>query len=282
MILDSLRYWVTEMHVDGFRFDLLSALTRTGKDVDMRSHLLVAIGQDPVLRHVKLIAEPWDASMDGYRVGEFPPPWVEWNDQFRDEIRDFWLRGTPGDPRRRHPAGRLLRPVRRRRPLAVRLGQLRHRPRRLHRARPGQLRPQAQRGERRGQPGRHRQQPVLEPRRRGRDHRRGDPRGCAAAAGRQPDGDALPVQRRPDDHRRRRARPHPGRQQQPLLPGQRDLLDRLAPPTTPGSTSTRSPRRRCGCAASTPRCASGTGSRAGRPSAAAPRTWPGCTPTAAR
>ena len=95
MILDSLRYWVTEMHVDGFRFDLLSALTRTGKEVDMASHLLVAIGQDPVLRHVKLIAEPWDASGDGYRVGEFPPPWIEWNDQFRDEIRDFWLRGKP-------------------------------------------------------------------------------------------------------------------------------------------------------------------------------------------
>ncbi|QIG43769.1 glycogen debranching protein GlgX [Nocardioides anomalus] len=90
MVLDSLRYWVTEMHVDGFRFDLLSALARTGQVVDMRSHLLVAIGQDPVLRHVKLIAEPWDASADGYRVGEYPPPWVEWNDQFRDELRDFW------------------------------------------------------------------------------------------------------------------------------------------------------------------------------------------------
>ncbi|GAB3259059.1 glycogen debranching protein GlgX [Nocardioides dilutus] len=95
MILDSLRYWVTEMRVDGFRFDLLSALTRTGKQVDMSSHLLVAIGQDPVLRHVKLVAEPWDASGDGYRVGEFPPPWIEWNDQFRDEIRDFWLHGSP-------------------------------------------------------------------------------------------------------------------------------------------------------------------------------------------
>src|SRR3712207_6152445 len=91
MILDSLRYWVNEMHVDGFRFDLLSALARTGQRVDMNAHLLTAIGQDPVLRHVKLIAEPWDLSMDGYRVGEFPPPWIEWNDQFRDEIRDFWL-----------------------------------------------------------------------------------------------------------------------------------------------------------------------------------------------
>ncbi len=96
LILDSLRYWVTEMHVDGFRFDLMSALTRTGYDVDMNSDLLVAIGQDPVLRHVKLIAEPWDASMDGYLVGGMPPPWVEWNDQYRDEIRDFWRNHNHG------------------------------------------------------------------------------------------------------------------------------------------------------------------------------------------
>ena len=96
MILDSLRYWVNEMHVDGFRFDLLSALTRTDQVVDMGSHLITAIGQDPVLRHVKLIAEPWDASMDGYRVGEFPPPWVEWNDQYRDTMRDFWRGHSSG------------------------------------------------------------------------------------------------------------------------------------------------------------------------------------------
>ncbi|MCX6401451.1 MAG: glycogen debranching protein GlgX [Propionibacteriales bacterium] len=101
LILDSLRYWVSEMHVDGFRFDLMSAITRTaGTDairVDMACKLLIAIGQDPVLRHVKLITEPWDVSMDGYLVGGMPPPWVEWNDQFRDTIRDFWrgqARGT--------------------------------------------------------------------------------------------------------------------------------------------------------------------------------------------
>jgi pullulanase/glycogen debranching enzyme len=90
LILDSLRYWVDEMHVDGFRFDLTSALARTGHDIDMRSAFLATISQDPVLRHVKLIAEPWDASMDGYQVGSFPPPWVEWNDHYRDVIRDFW------------------------------------------------------------------------------------------------------------------------------------------------------------------------------------------------
>ncbi|MDQ6522479.1 glycogen debranching protein GlgX [Nocardioides sp. LHD-245] len=100
LILDSLRYWVTEMHVDGFRFDLMSALTRTaGPDavsVDMACKLLIAIGQDPVLRHVKLIAEPWDTSMDGYLVGGMPPPWVEWNDQYRDTIRDFWRGHSDG------------------------------------------------------------------------------------------------------------------------------------------------------------------------------------------
>jgi glycogen debranching enzyme GlgX len=96
LILDSLRHWVTEMHVDGFRFDLASALTRTGQEVDMAGHLLTTIGQDPVLRHVKLIAEPWDASKDGYRVGEFPPPWVEWNDQYRDTMRDFWRSSSDG------------------------------------------------------------------------------------------------------------------------------------------------------------------------------------------
>ncbi len=96
LILDSLRYWVTEMHVDGFRFDLASALTRTGHRVDMHSAFLTTIGQDPVLRHVKLIAEPWDASVDGYLVGSFPPPWVEWNDRYRDTMRDFWRAHTGG------------------------------------------------------------------------------------------------------------------------------------------------------------------------------------------
>jgi len=96
LILDSLRYWVTEMHVDGFRFDLASALTRTGHDIDMRSAFLTTISQDPVLRHVKLIAEPWDSSMDGYLVGSFPPPWVEWNDRYRDSVRDFWRGESPG------------------------------------------------------------------------------------------------------------------------------------------------------------------------------------------
>ncbi len=90
MILDSLRHWVCEMRVDGFRFDLASALARTDHHVDMRSAFLSAVGQDPLLRRTKLIAEPWDLSVDGYLVGSFPPPWVEWNDRYRDTVRGFW------------------------------------------------------------------------------------------------------------------------------------------------------------------------------------------------
>jgi len=98
LIMDSLRYWVREMHVDGFRFDLASALARDGNGPDPNAPLLSAITQDPVLRETKLIAEPWDASGDGYMVGRFPPGWCEWNDRFRDTIRDFW-RGKSGGVR---------------------------------------------------------------------------------------------------------------------------------------------------------------------------------------
>ncbi len=90
LIMDSLRYWVTEMHVDGFRFDLASALARSFHDVDMLGAFMATIQQDPVLRTVKLIAEPWDIGAGGYQVGEFPPLWTEWNDKFRDCVRDYW------------------------------------------------------------------------------------------------------------------------------------------------------------------------------------------------
>ena len=98
LVMDSLRYWVGEMHVDGFRFDLASALARTRHGIDLRAPLLTAIGQDPLLRDVKLVAEPWDATPEGYLVGRFPPPWCEWNDRFRDTVRDFW-RGRSGGVR---------------------------------------------------------------------------------------------------------------------------------------------------------------------------------------
>jgi glycogen operon protein len=90
LIMDSLRYWVTEMHVDGFRFDLASALARSFHDVDKLSAFFDVIQQDPVISQVKLIAEPWDIGEGGYQVGEFPPLWTEWNGKYRDTVRDVW------------------------------------------------------------------------------------------------------------------------------------------------------------------------------------------------
>ncbi len=90
LIMDSLRYWVTEMHVDGFRFDLASALAREFYDVDRLSTFFELVQQDPVVSQVKLIAEPWDVGPGGYQVGNFPPQWTEWNGQYRDTVRDFW------------------------------------------------------------------------------------------------------------------------------------------------------------------------------------------------
>ena len=90
MVTDSLRYWVEEFHVDGFRFDLATVLARETYDFDQGSGFLDAVHQDPVLSQVKLIAEPWDVGPGGYRVGEFPELWSEWNGVFRDEVRDFW------------------------------------------------------------------------------------------------------------------------------------------------------------------------------------------------
>jgi isoamylase len=90
MVTDSLRYWVEQMHVDGFRFDLGTILAREPNGFDNRSGFLKACNQDPVLSTVKLIAEPWDCGPGGYQVGEFPPGWAEWNDKFRDDVRGFW------------------------------------------------------------------------------------------------------------------------------------------------------------------------------------------------
>jgi isoamylase len=96
LIMDSLRYWVTDMHVDGFRFDLASALARSFHDVDKLSAFFDIIQQDPVLSRVKLIAEPWDLGPGGYLVGEFPPLWTEWNGKYRDTVRDFWRGSNAG------------------------------------------------------------------------------------------------------------------------------------------------------------------------------------------
>ena len=197
LILDSLRYWVSEMHVDGFRFDLASILSRDEQGRPMASPpLLWDIESDPVLANVKLIAEAWDAA-GLYQVGSFVgDSWKEWNGRFRDDVRAF-LKGDDGTVQA----------------LAHRLTgspdvygheereagaehQLRHLPRRLHAQRPRLLQHQAQRGQRRRQPRRRLRQPELELRRRRADRR---PRGRAAA---QPPGEELPGA----DAARRRAR----------------------------------------------------------------------------
>ena len=90
MVTDSLRYWVEEMRVDGFRFDLASTLARVNGPFDEHAGFLDAVAQDPVLASVKLIAEPWDTGLGGYQVGSFPPGWAEWNDQYRDTVRKYW------------------------------------------------------------------------------------------------------------------------------------------------------------------------------------------------
>ena len=179
-----------------------------------------------MVSQVKLIAEPWDVGPGGYQVGNFPPQWTEWNGKYRDTVRDFW-RGEPatlGEFASRltgsadlyehtgAPAGRV--------------DQLRHRARRVHAARPGVLQREAQRGQRRGQQRRREPQPVVELRRRRADRRPGRHRAARPAAAQLP-RHAAAVAGRADDLPRRRARPHPARQQQRLLPGQRAHLDRL-------------------------------------------------------
>jgi isoamylase len=94
LVMDSLRYWVTEMHIDGFRFDLAATLARQFHEVDRLSAFFDIVQQDPIISQVKLIAEPWDVGEGGYQVGNFPPLWTEWNGKYRDTVRDFW-RGEP-------------------------------------------------------------------------------------------------------------------------------------------------------------------------------------------
>ncbi|WP_218566232.1 glycogen debranching protein GlgX [Vallicoccus soli] len=96
LVMDSLRYWVEEMHVDGFRFDLVSAIARGPQAFSRASAFLTAVGQDPVLSRAKLVAEPWDLGEGGYQVGAFPPPWAEWNDKYRGTVRDLWRGRSDG------------------------------------------------------------------------------------------------------------------------------------------------------------------------------------------
>ena len=176
LIMDSLRYWVTEMHVDGFRFDLASTLARELHEVDRLSAFFDLIQQDPVVSQVKLIAEPWDVGEGGYQVGNFPPLWSEWNGKYRD-TRARLLAG-----RGRRPCGEFAyrltgssdlyqSTAAARRPainfVTAHDGFTLGRPRLVQR--------EAQRGQRRGQPRRRAPQPLVELRRRGPDRRPRDP-----------------------------------------------------------------------------------------------------------
>ena len=225
LIMDSLRYFVLDCHVDGFRFDLASALAREFHDVDRLSAFFDIIHQDPVLSQVKLIAEPWDVGEGGYQVGNFPVLWTEWNGMYRDTMRDFW-RGQSAVAAfaQRFTGSSDLYQSDGRRPFAsinyitchdgFTLRDLvtyneRHNEANLE-------------DNQDGTPG----QPLVELRRRGGDGRSRGQRAPRAADPQLPhDADALP--RRADADGRRRAHAHAGRQQQRLLPGQRDQLARL-------------------------------------------------------
>jgi isoamylase len=224
LIMDSLRYWVTEMHVDGFRFDLAATLARELHDVDRLSAFFDIIQQDPVISQVKLIAEPWDVGEGGYQVGNFPPLWSEWNGKYRDSVRDYW-RGTT----RRSPSSPTASPAA---PICTRTPapapcqrQLHHGARRLHAARSVSY--NEKHNEANGEDNRD-----------GESHNRSwncgaegptdDPASRPARRQQRNFLDhAVAVAGRADAARRRRDRPHAGRQQQRLLPGQRGVVVRL-------------------------------------------------------
>ena len=226
LIMDSLRYWVLEMHVDGFRFDLAATLAREFYDVDRLSAFFDLVQQDPVVSQVKLIAEPWDIGEGGYQVGNFPGLWTEWNGKYRDTVRDYW-RGEPatlGEFASRLTGSSDLYEATGRPP--ERQHQLRHRPRRVHAPRPGLLQRETQRGQWRRQPRRRKPQPVVELRRRGSHRRSRDPRTPLPADAQllgHPDGQPGHA----DDLPWRRDRAYPAGQQQRLLPGLPIGLDGL-------------------------------------------------------
>ncbi len=225
LIMDSLRYWVQEMHVDGFRFDLAAALARELHDVDRLSAFFDLIQQDPVISQVKLIAEPWDVGPGGYQVGNFPPLWTEWNGKYRDAVRDFWRGSARTMP---EFASRCRAPAISTPPAAAgRSPRSTSSPATTGSPSPtwspttaSTTRPTARTtatAPTTTAPGTAASRPD----------RRSPDRTAPEAAAAQLPGHAVRVPGRADDGGRRRVRPHPARQQQRLLPGQRDLLGRL-------------------------------------------------------
>ena len=291
MVLDSLRYWVQECHVDGFRFDLAVALGRGKDDAYDRDHpFLIALRTDPVLSRTKLIAEPWDVGIHGWRTGPLPAPLLGVERPLpRHRAHVLAHRRAGVRPRRRaarhagarDPARRVAGPLRQPRPRHHRLDQLRHRPRRLHARRPHGIRRQAQRRQRPRGHRRLQRQPLVEPRRRGPHRRPHDPRG-ATTLDAQPARHPAAVDRRADAQCRRRVRAQPAGQQQPLLPGQRDQLDVVGARAVAGTTCSRRPGTSCACGRSTRCCASARSSPAARCTRTARPTSRGSAPTASR
>ena len=226
MVMDSLRYWVTQFHVDGFRFDLGVTLGREPHGFDPGAGFFDALRQDPVLSRVKLISEPWDVGPGGYQLGHHPPGFAEWNDRFRDAIRRYWRgdQGQRGDVAARVAGSSDLFDRRARRPWASVNYAASHDGYTLadvvsyvekHNEANGEDNRDGHGDELFGQLGR-----------RGADRRSGDQRDARPRAARIA-RDRVPLARHADAARRRRVRTDPARQQQCVLPGQRDFLARL-------------------------------------------------------
>ena len=227
LIMDSLRYWVTEMHVDGFRFDLATALAREDGGFERLSSFFALVDQDPVISRVKLIAEPWDVGQwDSYSVGAFPDTWSEWNGRYRDTIRAFWS-GRPGVlpelATRVAGSSDIYGPTRRRPHASINyvtchdgftLRDL--------------VSYTSKHNEANGEDNRDGTNDNISWNHGVEGPQRRPGGGVRASPGRAGRAhDAVPVPRGPDAPRRRRARAHPTGEQQRLLPGQRDLLVRL-------------------------------------------------------
>ncbi len=242
LIMDSLRYWVQEMQVDGFRFDLAAALARELHDVDRLAVFFDLIQQDPVVSRVKLIAEPWDIGERGYQVGNFPPLWSEWNGKYRDAVRDYWRgeTGALGELACRIAGSSDLYGTSGRRPHASINFVTAHDGFTLHDLVSYDDKHNEANGEndRDGESHNRSWNCGAE----GPSRRSGGARAARAPEAQLP-GDAAPVAGRADAARRRRARPQPAREQQRLLSRRRDDLARLGGGGR-GAPRVRQPHRR--------------------------------------
>ena len=275
LIMDSLRYFVTECHVDGFRFDLASALAREFYDVDRLSAFFDVIHQDPVLSQVKLIAEPWDVGPGGYQVGNFPILWSEWNGIYRDTMRDFWRgEATVAEFASRFGGSADLYESDGRKPFASVNFITAHDGFTLRDLVSYDQKHNEANGE--GEPRRHRRQPLLELRRRGADRRSRGQRAARSPAAQLP-RDAAALAGRADGARRRRVGEVAGRQQQRVVPGQRGLVVRLGR-VRRGAARVHEAADRA--AARSIRCSAGRGSSTAPASTC--RTCGGCGPDGRR